>query len=473
MIILTMLGTNFIFATGLEAYNLTLNLSHASIKKHQNLTISGTVEKNGEGFGRTPVTVRIINEKHALIFVEQLTTDNNGVYQVVFLPPDDLTPGNYQVVINGAGVNKDSSFALLATDPGAEVPEQPGSPGGGSSNKKATPTPPTPPEKNENSVGTEGGTLALITGKLWLQIPPGALTETAVMTAIQLTPAVQQQAREAGKGQGYELVSDVYNLTMTPNLSLKKPVALSFDLGEAALKGKDHRLLGIYQYIANVNQWIYIGGKLDADGKMTVEVTDFGTYGVLYYEKVYEDMINHWARDEVKVTTAKHITQGMTPTHYQPDGNVTRAQFAALLVRALKLPTAAYGGMFKDADPSQWYTIEVEAAARAGIVEGHDGLFNPDASITREAMATMLVRALKYAEGYTSPPITMDGSNGVKQLFKDQGEIAPWAASHVNDALGRGLMQGMDPTTFAPRQSATRAQAAVTIYRLLTKLNQI
>lgn len=474
IIILTMLGTSFIFAAGLEAYDLTLSLSHTSLKSNQRLTISGEVTKNGEGFGGTPVTVRIMNDKDALIFAEQVTTDSKGAFQVIYVPSQDLTLGSYRVMVNGGGISKTSNFTLLAPDPGPEPGGGSGGGGGGSNSRGGgKDTSPKPKDAPKNSMSTEGGTLEAIPGRIWIQVPQGALSETGVFTVEPLTTEMQQRARLAGMSQGYQLISDVYTFALTPNLPLRKPITLSFNISQEALGGRDQRLLGVYKYIANANQWIYVGGKMNASGQFTVEVSDLGTYGVLYYEKVFQDMINHWAKDEVKVTTARHITQGMTPDSYQPDGNVTRAQFAALLVRALKLPKAPYGGMFKDVGPDKWYALEVEAAARAGIVEGHDGLFNPEASITREQMATMLVRALRYIGGYTTPPITMDGNGNTSERFTDQGEIASWAVGHVEEAIHRGLMQGMGDGSFAPRQTATRAQAAVVIYRLLAKLNLI
>ncbi len=469
IIVFIFLGTSILPALGQQAYDLSLMISSNRVESDGALTIKGTATSNGNGFGGTPVALKIVSEKSNLVFVEQPITDDEGKYEVIFKLPQNFELGSYTVTARAVGVTKEADFTVI---PGSTKPEEPEEPRDSGSTGTSKPKKDEKPQSGKE-VGTNGGTLEIVKGKLSINIPAGAIAEKAVISAKELAEEALKQAKDGAKGQGYEVVSSVLEISIEPDKPLKKAMTLLFPLDENLLKGKDRRLLGVYKYVPSAKQWVYIGGSINKDGVMTVETNSFGTYAVLYYEKIYSDMVNHWAKDEVKVTTAKHITKGMTPDLYDPNGNVTRAQFAALLVRALNIPQQPYGGMFKDVNANQWYAPEVEAAARVGLVMGHDGSFNPNDNITREAMATMLIRALTYAKGYSEPPITTDSAAAMRKQFSDQGEISFWAVEHIDSALGSGLMTGMNSTTFGPRQTATRAQAAVTIYRLLQKLNKI
>lgn len=414
--------------------------------------------------------------------------DNSDLFGYTIFVNGDIVKETMDNTLQLPGISEQDSIVVVAEDIAGNLssrqldnqvnkpdePEKPdssdnsrssrtGSSGTSRSRQQETP-------KAGKEIGRDGGLVEMVEGRLSIHFPAGALSENTLMSAQELDKEVLLRAKEGGRSQGYQTVTDVYSLVFDPDRSLNQPITLIFPLDK--VNQKDKRLMGVYKYIERINQWIYVGGSINREGAMTAEVDSLGTYGVLYYEKIYQDMMNHWAKDEVMVTTARHITRGISDDIFDPNGNITRAQFAALLVRALNLPQEPFQGLFKDVQANQWFAIEVEAAARAGLVMGHDGSFNPDDQISREAMATMLIRALKYSEGYHPAPITTDGA-AIRKQYSDTEHISSWAVEPINEAVARGLMTGMDATTFAPRQTATRAQAAVTIYRLLQRLNKL
>ena len=102
-------------------------------------------------------------------------------------------------------------------------------------------------------------------------------------------------------------------------------------------------------------------------------------------------MVNHWAAADVLAMNKAGIVSGVSDKLFDPDRNITRAEFAAIIARALKLndKTADY----KDVN-GEWFAPYVGACSEAGIISGMgDGTFAPNANATR-AQAASIVRRL-------------------------------------------------------------------------------
>ncbi len=168
------------------------------------------------------------------------------------------------------------------------------------------------------------------------------------------------------------------------------------------------------------------------------------------------DMVNHWAKAEVVAMNKAGIVSGVSDNLFEPDRNITRAEFAAIIARALKLPDKE--ASFKDVN-GEWFAPYVGACADAGIITGFDGYFRPNDNITRQEMAVIIVNAYSY--------LGKAGANGGIEAFSDKADIAKWAKAAVDTASSVGLISGMGDGTFAPNANATRAQAASLIYRLV------
>lgn len=181
----------------------------------------------------------------------------------------------------------------------------------------------------------------------------------------------------------------------------------------------------------------------------------------------FADMQGHWAKSPVEQMASKRMVSGVSKTAYAPDRAITRAEFTALLVRALgiRTETAATGNVFKDVVANAWYASAVEAGARSGLVNGlGESRFAPDERITREQMAVMLANARVLATGQTAG--TRQTAN-LPSGFSDAAEVSLWARAAIAEAVADGLIQGITPDRLAPAESATRAQAAVMLKRLM------
>ncbi|WP_274365509.1 S-layer homology domain-containing protein [Paenibacillus thermotolerans] len=194
-------------------------------------------------------------------------------------------------------------------------------------------------------------------------------------------------------------------------------------------------------------------------------------YTVVQSDRTYGDIGSHWAKRDIELLASKLILSGTSETAFAPNRSVTRAEFAAMLVRALGLnENKQAAAAFSDVSSEQWFAGSVGAAADAGIVTGFDGgVFKPGERITREQMAVMIARAIAFAGN----PADAAGKTGLAAEFKDGANISSWARPAVLQAVHSGILSGRPDGTFAPVEAATRAEAATMLKRLLTHLEFI
>ncbi|SFB56449.1 S-layer homology domain-containing protein [Cohnella sp. OV330] len=204
----------------------------------------------------------------------------------------------------------------------------------------------------------------------------------------------------------------------------------------------------------------------DGTVKITFKRNGNSIYTVLTATKAFSDLSTHWAKADIELLASKLVVNGVSDTKFAPNSSITRAEFAALLVRALGLtPDASGAAGFKDVASGAWYAGATGAAVKAKLVEGfEDGSFKPGATITREQMAIMITRAVAYAQGSAS---TAASSEASLNAFKDKSAIGSWARVSVAQAVDAGIITGMTTDTFVPSAQASRAQAAVMLKRFM------
>ncbi|RRJ54756.1 hypothetical protein EHV15_34755 [Paenibacillus oralis] len=170
----------------------------------------------------------------------------------------------------------------------------------------------------------------------------------------------------------------------------------------------------------------------------------------------FTDVIPEYAKDAVDYLSAKGIIKGRADGSFEADAQVTRVEFAIMLVRSLgKESSVGYQGGFIDVDTSAWYAKELAAGLNTGVTKGFtDGTYRPNAIIPREQAAIMVANVLDYKD-----PTKYD--------FTDYSRIIEWAKESVNIVANAGIMTGELDGFFNPKKPMTRAEAAVVIYRLL------
>ena len=169
----------------------------------------------------------------------------------------------------------------------------------------------------------------------------------------------------------------------------------------------------------------------------------------------------HWAYDSIMALYEKGIVNGTGENSFKPEGNVTREQYLAMLIRALGLTSEEKGASFTDVSEDAWYYDIIMTARNLGITDGYaDGSFGVGRSITREEMAVMAYRSAEKAG------LLIEG-DAEDALWGDAAEISEFATAAVSALNKAGIIKGISENEFSPKTTATRAQSAVIISRIL------
>jgi|GEM_PF-2313588 len=254
------------------------------------------------------------------------------------------------------------------------------------------------------------------------------------------------------------------------------PVTISIKLTPTELAELNPELLGVYYLNPATGKAEYLGGRFDpASSVITFQTTHFSRFAVMEYKKVFADVpAGHWAYGDIQVMAARHVMGGVSETSFAPEESVTRAQFAAMLVRALGLSAASATATvtFKDVTPDKWYYADVATAYRNGLVSGYDAnTFGPEDTVTREQMAAMLVRALNRLG--KAPALVEGEARIILAAYQDKDSISGWAVQSAAAAVKSGLVKGRGAGLFAPQATATRAEGAALLRRFMIKAGLI
>lgn len=240
-----------------------------------------------------------------------------------------------------------------------------------------------------------------------------------------------------------------------------------FYTAEQAAGVRDERMLGAYKYDETLDTWNYVRSFVDTENDVvTFYTVEPGRYCIMAYQKTFADIAGHWAQPELELMASRHVFKGLAPDVAGPDLTVTRAQFATMLARALDIEAEPDANPFADVPDDAWFSGAVSGAVKAGLISGYeDGTFKPDEEISRTEMAAILARALRVF-GERPSPSTAE-AEALLAGFADGAQVASWARRDMAAAVEAGLIKGMDGNRLEPLGTATRAQAAVTIARLM------
>jgi hypothetical protein len=167
----------------------------------------------------------------------------------------------------------------------------------------------------------------------------------------------------------------------------------------------------------------------------------------------------YWAAGAIDQLARTGVVEGVAPTRFDPQGGVTRAEFAAFLDRLGKVPTGTPGPSFSDVPASAWYAPAVAAASGEGWMQGESSsLFDPSAAVTRAGALVALIRYLGLGGA-------AQALSGAPCSFGDCDAIPGWAWGSVAAAAQLGLAKGQPGGDLLPLAPLTRAQAAVLLVR--------
>lgn len=169
-----------------------------------------------------------------------------------------------------------------------------------------------------------------------------------------------------------------------------------------------------------------------------------------------------WFYDAVTFVYNNGLMTGTSATTFEPNTTTTRGMIVAILNRLEGSPTAASAG-FNDVAEGDWYADAVNWAASVGVVSGMgEGLFAPNAAITREQMAAILHNYAAYKGYDVSGRADISG-------YSDADQVSAWAGEAVQWAVAESLIAGVTIDTLDAQGSATRAQVAAIFQRFLSE----
>lgn len=182
---------------------------------------------------------------------------------------------------------------------------------------------------------------------------------------------------------------------------------------------------------------------------------------------IFSDLEGHWAKQYIVDLGEQKIVTEKENNMYKPNDEITRAEFTEFIVNALGIPTKSYEGIFKDVKKDTNKAVYIEAAFREGIVKGvGSGNFAPNKRIKREEIAILIMKAYEKKGDLSKIKKTSLLS------FKDNRDISTWAIKDIRKVYELGIMKGREDKSFAPKDFATRAEAAVVVKKLLEQIKK-
>ncbi|MFD0960894.1 S-layer homology domain-containing protein [Paenibacillus chungangensis] len=306
------------------------------------------------------------------------------------------------------------------------------------------------------------------------------------VTIERVNEKAEAEIRQAADLQGLHLASGIIDFKVTVEANGQTKAITDFGgtyMARSIVPNADQanqNLMGVlYEVTTKKFHFVPSQPNVRSDGtqEMVMNVPHNSMYAVVEVQnKTFEDLLGHWAKREVELLASKLIVNGVAENQFAPNNEITRAEFAALLVRSLGLAIAPNGAQttspFSDISADTWYAPAVAAAVEANLINGYeDGSFQPNQSISREEIAVIIDRAKRLAD--TNTKRDQVHVSEVLTRFADQTDMANWSKPSIANLVQDGLINGRSENEFAPQAHTTRAEAAALIERLLKQLKFI
>ena len=221
-----------------------------------------------------------------------------------------------------------------------------------------------------------------------------------------------------------------------------------------------------FQGCAALSRAVYRGCEAQWETVHVAEGNESLSAALLVQPPEPEDISGHWAEEAIRYCLEKGLISGLSDTRFAPDAPMTRAMFVTALGRLSGIDAGSFAGdlPFEDVAADAWYAPYLRWALSAGVIKGiSDTEFAPDASLTREQLATLILRWCS-ASGF------LLGGTAQAAAFTDAARISPYAREAVEEMRRSGLVNGFpngDGTLrFEPQSSLTRAQCASILQRM-------
>ncbi|MFB5678395.1 cadherin-like beta sandwich domain-containing protein [Paenibacillus terreus] len=308
-------------------------------------------------------------------------------------------------------------------------------------------------------------------GQFGQSVKPEDITVQVQIAA--LTADQQQIVDQAAASGNFELAAPALNFTVRAVYGDNRTEVSAFSkyVEQAIALPRDTDSASVATAVAiNPDGSVYpVPARLemgDENNYAVVSSLSSSIYAIVRHTAQFQDVAGHWARASVNEMAARMVVNGVGDGQYAPDQDITRAEFAAILVRGLGLKQESDGNSFSDVKASAWYSAAIETAAAHDLISGYaDGSFHPLDNITREQAMVMLDRAMTL----TGLAVPLKSAETPLASFTDAGKVSDWAYNSMANGIQAGIVSGRTAAELAPQAFMTRAEVAVIVQRLLEK----
>ena len=208
---------------------------------------------------------------------------------------------------------------------------------------------------------------------------------------------------------------------------------------------KRKRILAMILAVASC---LSLAVSASAAGTTTRKATDFKDYDR-----------TAWYAAAVSAAVDNGLLYGKSATVIDPNGDMTRAEMAAIINRSFGCYKAADISQYKDVSKNKWYYKDVALAVQMGTYNGRSSSsMAPDAPITREEAMTVVARALELDyDSYSKTDLSK---------FSDRNKISNWALPYVRAMVGADYIHGRTKG-LEPLDNITRAEFAQIFYNII------
>lgn len=176
----------------------------------------------------------------------------------------------------------------------------------------------------------------------------------------------------------------------------------------------------------------------------------------------FSDLSDHWAEPFITGLAQHHLISGLDTGEFKPNAPMTRAQYAALLMKAFEPQPQQPATRFVDVPPTFWAAEAIQSAYRAKFLSGFpDQTFAPDHPLLRVQAWVSLVNGLSLLPG-------QPGNTALLSRFADRATIPTYASEAVAKATQLGLVINVpDLQRLRPNQVASRGDICAVVYQAL------
>lgn len=214
-----------------------------------------------------------------------------------------------------------------------------------------------------------------------------------------------------------------------------------------------------------ISQYNPVDKKIGLDGKHQ----DVKLMPIKQAGRTFLDISAHKNQPAIKALAAREIISGKSETEFEPDSTMTRAEFAAIIVRGLGLEIKG-DAVFSDVLENDWFFKYVNTAYSYKIVTGMGSeIFNPNGTITREEAAVMIARAAKLCGMNTD--MSAGEARDILAGFTDYVKSSEWSRASLAFCYKENILPNED-IEINPKVVITRAEIAQMLFNMLglTKL---